>query len=479
MNNINEVNQTRIKFLKKEIIDDFKENKTYLNKNLKKIEKIIEDRYEKPSSRSSYFSSLAMLAQALGGDDDRAYLRFSKLATDYATAHANSRKTGELSANEKNNIHSFENYSIRREICYDKWIDDKTNTQKNLRALFMAMATLYPPLRRGDYLNLKIIDKLPKTKTDDNFLLINKHQCTLVFNKPSKSKEHEVAFRAGEYPLNTILSARILESIHYFPRDYLFSSIKEPTESMTDGSFYKLLDGIYPNEVVRLDYLRKSYEYFIGDQKFSKNTAFREKISRLMFHELSTVNQFYSKIEIEKEPENDKYQITIAFVDSENNVTTKDDAKKYHEYKYSIVLVDGVREDSECESHSEEIIEPEPPKQSNVHFERTSRQPLPKPVHKPFEIIDNDSSDDESVVKKSEPKRFHRQIVENDSSLTAKEKQRLAIQKFYNNPDNKSKHAAIDYCAKLNKGIITNPSAKTLEKHSIVKDSDGKWIINK
>ena len=120
MKKINSVNQERIRTLKKNLLDDLRENKSYFNKNINKIVKTIEDNYEKPSSKSSYFNSLAMLAKALGGPDDKAYLRFSKLATEYSWKHRDEREEGNLTENEKKNIKTFTNYSIHRELCYDK-----------------------------------------------------------------------------------------------------------------------------------------------------------------------------------------------------------------------------------------------------------------------------------------------------------------------------------------------------------------------
>ena len=514
MNQINQVNKERVKFLKREVFTDMQYTKAWFNKNIKRIVDTIESRYEKPSSRSSYFSSLAMIALAVSNDKDKAYSRFSKLATEYSWKHRDEREEGNLTENEKKNIKTFVNYSIHRELCYEKWINDKKNIQLMYRSLAMAMISLYPPLRRNDYLDLELIETLPPKPSDENFILTDKanKKCYWILNTPAKTKEKEMAFRAGTYPLNSLLSARILETIEAFPRTYLFSTLKDSKESMSDGSFYKILDGIYSNQVVRLDYVRKSYECFVAKQNFS--TKFRRSISHYLLHSLETVMSFYSKVDIPNEIENDKYNTTIAYVDADDVVVIKRDSTPDFHYKYPIVIIEEHPElDDEknetifnddnnkmtgrfikpteayddTKSDDEQVLIPP---SRLVHFEKStriqkpapkinleksSRIPRPEPLAKKQEV----------VLNKSEPKDKQKiKIIYDDSdeeqepTKSPPEKHRDAIKKWISNPDNRSKHQVRDYCTKLNNNVIKNPSQATMKKHNIVFE-DGKYVIKK
>ena len=446
MNQITEANKERIKFLKREVFPDMQYTKAWFNKNIKKIVDTIEARYENIISKSSYFSSLAMIALAVSNDEDKAYLKFSKLSTEYSWKHRDQREEGNLTANEKKNIRTFKNYSIHREIQYNAWVDDPKNLQKMYRALAMSMLTLYVPLRRNDYLDLELVTELPPKPVSDNFILIDhdKNKCYWVLNTPAKTKDSEMALRVGTYPLNSILSARIIESIHAFPRIYLFSDMKDNTNPMTEGSFYKILDGIYKNPklVVRLDYVRKSYETFVAQQNFS--TKFRKKISHYLLHSLETVLTFYSKVNIPEEIENDKYKTTIAYVDSDDVVVIKDDSTPDWKYKYPIIVVEDEDEDGdEVDQEPQAITE---------HIE-----PVPV-VPAPTTSPDTD-------------------IVLDGQSKSPPERHRDAIKKWMADPANKAKHSAKDYLKKINSNIIKNPSKSTLEKHGIVFDGS-KYVLS-
>ena len=523
---ITKENKARIRTIHKYYFPNMSLTKNWMNKNLDLILKTIDENYsvDKPSSRCSYYSSLSVLAKQLGGEKDKAYQKFSKLSTDYAVKHREKRETGELSEAEKKNLHSYESYSIHREIAYQAWQDDKKNEQKMYRSLIMSMLTLYVPLRRADYLKLRLIKELPKETTTENFLLYHEGslKCSIVLNKPAKSKKHELAFKAGTYPLNLMLSKRIIESIAAFKRTYLFSMMRKPTKSMSEGSFYKILDGIYKTEVVRASYVRTAYETFVSKQDFS--TAFRKNISKLLLHDLATALSFYQRIKIKQEPENEKYKLTLCLVETNGNFQAFEsigDAPDY-QYEYVFLLVgeskpstkklenlneklDDVEEeldeieekpvertkvrlifdddDDEPVVNNEPIPEPiiEQPK---VNFERAPRQPLPPPLPRKTE-----------VTQKSEPLRKHNKpnpkqkvkIRDDDNDDIAPEqyftetapkkppsKNSVAVAKYLAKDGNRRKHQAIDYCSKLNKGIISNPKQATIEKYDLVFE-DGKY----
>ena len=506
--NITPANKKRIRTLHKNTFQDMKFNKTWMNKNMKRIEETIETTYskDKPSTKCSYYSSLAMLAQDLGGDDDKAYQRFSKLSTDYAVKHQAKRKTGELSEAEEKNIHSFENYSIHREIEYQKWQDDKKDETKMYRSLVMSLLTMYVPLRRSDYLNLKLVEELPKKSTKDNFLKYHtgSMKCSIVLNTPSKCKAHEIALKAGEYPFSLLLSKRIIETITAFPRTWLFSMIGKPKQAMTEGSFYCILDGIYKEQVVRPSYLRTAYETFVTRQAFS--TTFRENISKLLLHDLTTAMKFYNRKNIKIEAENDSYNLTLCYVEANGKTEFANEVGDIPDYSYEYVFllvgkkrvdpklsdkkieklnerVDEIEDelnkveqnptakpkyrvnlifdddDDEPEpvvNHVEPIPEPVPEVPKSVNFEKASRPPAPKPIEKSQQVTN------EPVVQKTEPKQ------------TKSSKNAIAVQKYLSKDGNRFKHQQLDYCAKLSKGIITHPKESTIKKYNIFYDEQTK-----
>lgn len=464
MNQLSDINKNRIKYIKDTLLPDFKPNKAWMNRNFEEIVSKIEGQYTKPSTKAGYLSSFSVLADEL--DALKAKKRFGDLSTEYALEHRESRETGILTANEKKNMHSFINYSIHREICYQDWKNDIRNNQKMYRFLAMAILTLYPPLRRSDYLDLIITKGLPKRKTDRNFLLIAEDgMCSIVLNSPAKTKEQEMAEKAGTKPLNSLLSARILETLKHFPRKYLFSSLTDADDPMSEQSFYRVLDSIYPDSKVRVDYLRKSYESFVEDQRFS--TKFRRNISKLLLHNIDTVISFYIKEDLVQEPENNNYKITIALVDQDNQVVVKNTMVKDYQYRYPIVLVE------EKGNEPEPVIE-ESSNKPVVHFERSKRKEVPdnkkktpkktpKKVQTPSGItmiFDDDEED----------------LVEDVPQKTAVEKHKESIKKYMADPNNRAKHLARDYLLKLQKQIILNPKAETLKKHNIVYE-DGKYVI--
>jgi len=441
MQSLSDINRDRIKYIKLTLLPNFQATKTWMNKNVEQIIEKIEQQYKNPSTKASYLSSFSVLADEL--DASNAQKRLSEISTEYALEHRTSQETGIMTENESKNMHSFINYSIHREICYKNWHDDIRNVKKMNRALVMAMLTFYPPLRRSDYLDLIITRGLPKQKTNRNFLLIAEDgMCSIVLNSPAKTKEHEMAKKAGIKPLNNLLSARILETLKYFPRKYLFSSLTDADDPMSEQSFYRVLDSIYPNTNVRVDFLRKSYESFVEDQKFG--TKFRNNISKLLLHNIETVVSFYIKENLEQEPENSNYKITIALVDQDNQVVVKDTMTKDYLYRYPIVLV-------------EELDDPEPVSESYpVKFERSSKRLSPP---KKITILDDDPDD----------------LVE-DEIVPAINKHKIAIKKHMADPSNRAKHLARDYLLKLSKKIILNPKASTLSKHGIIYEN-GSYVI--
>lgn len=444
MNNLSDINRDRIKYIKLTLLPNFQATKTWMNKNVEQIIEKIEQQYTNPITKAGYLSSFSVLADEL--DAKKAKKRLGDVSTEYALEHRTARETGIMTANESKNMHSFINYSIHREICYDDWHDDIRNVKKMYRSLVMAMLTFYPPLRRSDYLDLIITKDLSKRKTNSNFLIIDPTgMCSIVLNSPAKTKSHELEEKAGIKPLNSLLSARILETLKYFPRKYLFSTLEDADLPMSTQSFYRVLDSIYPDAKVRVDFMRKSYESFVEEQKFG--TKFRNNISKLLLHNIETVVSFYIKEDLEQEKENGNYKITIALVDQDNRVVVKDTMTKDYLYRYPIVLV-------------EDLDDPEPelsvpvPESYPVKFERPSRCPLPP---KKITILDDDPDDIEPQI-------------------TAVDKHKASIKKYYSNPDNRAKHMASDYLSKLNRGIILNAKASTLAKHGIV-FRDNKYII--
>jgi len=513
---ITEANEKRIKTLAKNTFKDMTLTKTWFNQNLDRIIKVIDEQYDKPSSRCSYYSTLAMVAQDLGGDNDKAYQRFSNLSTNYAVKHREIKETGSLSEGEQKNLHSYENYSIHREIMYEQWQQDKKNNQKMYRSLIMSLLTLYVPLRRSDYLNLKLVNELPKKPTDENFLLYyaGAYKCYLVLNSPSKCKEHELAFKAGTYPLNLMLSKRIIETITAFPRVYLFSTLQDPEEPMSEGSFYKILDGIYKTEVVRPAYVRIAYETFIAKNDFS--TLFRKNISKLLLHDLTTAMSFYSRVKMKQEEENDKYSYVLSFVDKNGLFKTANEIGDIpdHQFEYVFLFISGskvppkkIENINKQLEQIEDVILAEPPKviepiveSTKVQFERISRPPAPKPIlRQPVPIIENDNEDiapEEYFKQKSEPARKHNQpnpkqkvriildgpdeseiVVQQPKPNKSLSKNGQAVQKYLSIPINRLKHQAIDYCNKLNKNVIKTPKESTIKKYNLVL-VDGKWKCN-
>lgn len=431
MNKITQVNQERIDTLQRNLITDMKINKSYFNQNIDSIIKTINTTYKKPSSRSSYFSSLAMISKALGAQ--KAYQTFSALATALTQEHQKAKMTGRMNSHESKNIRSFVNYSIHREICYNDWMNDKTNLMNMYRSLIMSMTTLYPPLRMSDYLNIELCTTPPPNSSQKNYLLYDlktSNKVSLVLNKPSKCTDKDRKKKAGTFLMNIILSTRIVDTIQQFPRKYLFSvedKNNKLTIPMKASTLYSIMDSVYSNNIkVRLDYIRKSYESYVVKQHFSENTAFLEKISEKLFHDLDTARKYYSKSKIPNEPENSNYQTKMCFVDDKGLIIF-DPSKdlEFEKFEYVVILVD------EKEDSKEEVPE-------------DSKEEVPEAPHTSHKVTSKNS---------------------------------VAVKKYLSKDENRKKHQARDYLAKLNKGIITNPNNNTLAKYNIT-FGGSKYVIN-
>ncbi len=428
MENINESYQKKIQSLKNKYLPNMKYNKTYLNSNYKKMIETLTEKYEKPSTLSSYLVPLAVLSKELGAD--KAYKAFIDHGSSKMKEYQENQKKGELSKNEIKNLRTFVNYSIHREICYNDWASDIKNEKKMYRSLIMALITLYPPLRASDYIDLKIVKTVPRD-TNNNYLLIKNGLCSIILNVPSKTKDEDLEFKAGTYRLNDLLSARIIESLQHFPRKELIE--------LDLQQVYQILNTIYPGKVVvRLSYMRTSYETFMRSHKFGYK--FRELVSNRMLHDVATADKIYDRMEIPEEEENKNYNWTIALVDKNHQVVVKDTNTPYYEYLYPVVLIEDDIED-----------EPDPEPDTNVPI------PHPMPVRpRQFEIIDNDNSDDDVVIDD--------EVVE--SHL---DRHKKALAKYSSKPENNIKKRARDYLGKLNKGILINPSEAKMTEHGIIK----------
>jgi len=416
MENISDSYQKKIQAMKNKYLPDMKYNKTYLNSNYKKMIGTLTEKYPNVATLSSYLVPLAVLSKELGAD--KAYKAFIDLGASKMREYQDVKKKGDLSANEIKHIHTFINYSIHREICYNDWASDIKHEKKMYRSLIMALITMYPPLRASDYIDLKIVKNTPRDK-NNNYLLIKDGLCSIILNVPAKTKDEDLEFKAGTYRLNDLLSARIIESLQHFPRKELIE--------LDLPKVYQILNTIYPGkQVVRLSYMRTSYETFIRTQKFSYK--FRELVSNRMLHDVTTADKIYDRVTIPEEAENKDYNWTIAFVDKNHSVVVKDETPDW-EYLYPIVII-------------EDEDDPEP--EMNV--------PIPEPM---------------PVYPRMHTSSGVDVVLDDDGSYADRHKQALA--KYIAKPENRKKHKATDYLGKLTKGIIKKPSDAKMAEHGIIK----------
>ena len=295
MDKLSDKHQERINALKN-LIRGFSITKDWLTTHIDSIVEFIEKRYKKPSSRSSYFSSVRSLAEALGLDAE-IIERLSQLSTKYIQKYVDFKEKNKLSESEEKNIHSFVCYSSKREELLKKWLNKKDDLTLMYKMLIMSLLTLEPPKRTSDYLDIKLIDKLPKNPVEDNFLLVEDNgNCTLYLNKPAKRKKGEKTPMPPPFKLNEILSKIIILTLKEVPRKYLLADKRDNNSPMTISQFNHLTDHIYLHEHVRLNFVRTSYVAFVKKQQY--DAGIQTIIATRMLHSLLISITHYNKLKV-------------------------------------------------------------------------------------------------------------------------------------------------------------------------------------
>jgi hypothetical protein len=252
----------------------------------------IKTNYTNKNTIKNYLIALGLILRALNKNLD-ASQRYLNEAVNLKELVNLDYEKQEFTEEQKQNFIPY--IALLKIKDYWKKIYNKNNTIKNnYLLLLISLYTLQPPLRKNDYMNMKILNNIPPND-DSNYLhkkRNNKYTLIIQNDKVSEYKPRgEINIENGE------LIDIINTSLRNHPRPFLLSSLVDVNKHMLANTFVRLINEIFvPFGEMRpgINLLRVAYiTHFekVGPRSLKERNELAEK----MRHSIQMQQLVYNK----------------------------------------------------------------------------------------------------------------------------------------------------------------------------------------
>jgi len=249
----------------------------WVQTNIKNIKALIKTK-NSPATRKNYYLAFGKVYEALG--DDVTYKAFKKLAVKEQNKIKDRAKHQKLSDARIKKFVDWSTLIKKRDQLAKTFMHDKSNNQLNLQYLLMALY-IYLPIR-NNYVNVKIVDKMP-CDNDNNYLLKVGDKYIFYLNKDKVSH----AKGGTVYPFTKTMSKIITNSLKAYPREYLLGD-------MTKRNVIYQLNKMFPDKTVSIVNIRSAKISHFYNQ--NKSVAQKQKLAKRMRHSVSEAIYSYQKV---------------------------------------------------------------------------------------------------------------------------------------------------------------------------------------
>jgi hypothetical protein len=270
------------------------EDLNWISKNHKKIAEFIS---EKPSdnTRKGHYSVLGTVMKDYLGSQEDNYQPYIDKSKRLQKKYEDNQENQKLTKKQVKNYVEWDDIINKRKELKEEFEKDVDNRKTMFKYLFISLQTYIPPLRRQEYLNMKIVNKIPTNK-DNNYLyydsLDNKY--TVIINKDKVSKK----MGSATLPIDsTTLTKLIKRTLTIFPRKYLISGLSDGDKPINKDVFTELLNEMFKKEKkkvaignYRSAYITKAW----SNPKFSLKQ--KKELAKRMRHSIGIAELAYKKI---------------------------------------------------------------------------------------------------------------------------------------------------------------------------------------
>ena len=286
------INESIIDELKK-LMDGKTYNQGVINhiqffKNIDKIIKLIQNKYTKLNTLSSYINAITSILSRVREYFPNEYNKIAQLNIDLSKQYQRERDTNDAPDKVINNLISFDEQYINKLLSGITNINDKA---------LIAVYTLTDPRRIMDYQLMKITyeKNFDKLNQEFNYIVFENDKPSLFIFYNHKTKTTQQPKITIPNDLSKILDTYI-KSNDMVKNDFLFGrSTTDFKQHYIQSKFTKLLQKTffkYTGKKISVDLIRTSKSTYLDNQPIS--LAERKKIASNMGHSL-LVNMQYSK----------------------------------------------------------------------------------------------------------------------------------------------------------------------------------------
>lgn len=262
-----------------------------VKKNHIKLRTHVESNYKSPATIAGHLQAITHYLK-LANAGPILQNRYARLSTYY-------RKLD--SEQKANNLRSKNNYTLKDlsakvDELYEKF--KQNPTPKNINKLLsLALNVLQPPLRKQEYPNMLVVKEYP-VDADYNYLVVRPNTIRMVVNKfKTKGKgSHPESFKAIVPPP---LAKMIKETLKAYPREWLLSHPKDPTNPLGTEAYGDVLNDVL-GEGYGMNQIRSIYaSYMLSTKGFSAND--KERLAKRMLTSVSEIERVYKNVGLDSE----------------------------------------------------------------------------------------------------------------------------------------------------------------------------------
>ena len=280
----------------KKLFDANIDESNYIDENIDKLPKIIENSSYSESSKERIFFMIAKYLKIYGLNNDA--LKYSALGYKYKQLKREYESQNIQTEKEKANYRSHQYLiNILNSINYNE-IQTFNEHQKYI---LLSLLILQPPLRTSFYISCKFITSDSQNNGVNNFIKFERNkEIYYIVNSDKVSNTNQ--YKDGKNSEIKIENANLCEllrdSYKRFHRVYLFENeFKQP---ITQPTLLNWLRDITQTEHITLDIIRSSYINFYYEN--NKSLQNKEKLSKEMRHSVATQALNYFKVDADEPP---------------------------------------------------------------------------------------------------------------------------------------------------------------------------------